>query len=101
MTYAVLRTRGNDGCTYASEGARECLLTQPIEQWTENTSITDRPGSGRFFYRIAMAADNRKSPESVDLMLVAPAVSVRLAPLSAGRRALRASSRAARAAARG
>ena len=101
VTYAVLRTRGDDGCAYPAKGARECILTKPIEQWTENTSIIDRPGSGRFFYRIAMAADNRKSPESVDLMLVAPAVSVRLAPLSAGRRALGASSRAARAAARG
>ncbi|MFL5927330.1 MAG: hypothetical protein ACJ77E_10385 [Gaiellaceae bacterium] len=78
VAYGILRTRHDDGCTYPAAGARECILTQPIGQWTENTSISERPGRGRFFYRIAMVADNRANPESSDVMLIGPAVSVRV-----------------------
>jgi hypothetical protein len=78
VAYGILRTRRDDGCTYPAAGGRECILTKPIGQWTENTSITERPGRGRFFYRIAMVADNRANAESSDVMLIGPAVSVRV-----------------------
>jgi hypothetical protein len=78
VAYAILRTRQDDGCTYPTAGASECVLARPIGEWTENTSISQRPGPGRFFYRIAMVADNRANPESSDVMLIGPAVSARV-----------------------
>jgi hypothetical protein len=76
--YAVIRTAGGDNCTVPPSGAGQCLLGAPILRWTPKVSMTDRPGHGRFWYRIAAVADNRASPESSDFMLVGPAVSVRV-----------------------
>jgi len=78
VAYGILRTRRDDGCTFPAAGGRECILTKLIGQWTENTSIVERPGRGRFYYRIALVADNRANPESSDVMLIGPALRVRV-----------------------
>jgi len=67
-----------DGCVLLPKGAGECLLSGRIEQWTENVSITDRPGQRALLLPHCAVADNRGNPESVDVVLVGPAVSVRL-----------------------
>jgi len=78
VAYAVFRTSGNDGCTLPPAGARECDLSAPVLASTEKTSITDRPGHGHFWYRVAAVADYKAMTSSTDLMLLGPAVSVRL-----------------------
>ena len=78
VAYAVFRTSGNDGCTLPPAGARECDLSAPVLASTEQTSITDRPGHGHFWYRVAAVADYKAMTSSTDLMLLGPAVSVQL-----------------------
>lgn len=78
VAYAVIRTTGNDGCTVPPAGARECQLSAPVLASTEGTSITDKPGHGHFWYRVAAVADYKAVTTSTDLMLLGPAVSVRL-----------------------
>lgn len=78
ISYAVFRTRGDDGCALPPQGARECLLSAPVLVATPLTTITDRPGHGRFWYRVAAVADYKAIPTSTDLMLLGPAVSVQL-----------------------
>jgi hypothetical protein len=78
LTYAVIRTTGGDGCSSPTSGAGQCFLNEPILTWTPKLTLSDRPGHGRFFYRIVAVADNRGNPQSSDLMLVGPAVSVRV-----------------------
>ncbi len=78
VSYAVIRTAGNDGCTVPTQGARECQLSAPVLTSTEQTTITDRPGRGHFWYRVAAVADYKAVPTSTDLMLLGPAVSVSL-----------------------
>ncbi|NUR75716.1 MAG: hypothetical protein HOQ28_05440 [Thermoleophilia bacterium] len=78
VVYGILRTTGNDGCTYPTEGAGQCILTEPIMRWTPNARLNDHPGRGHFFYRVAAVADFRASPDATDVMLLGPAVSVRL-----------------------
>src|SRR4051794_3558621 len=73
--YGVIRSRGGDGCTKAVEGAGGCWLSTPITLWSFDESLTDRPGRGRFFYRVVAVADNRTNTQSLDLMLVGPPVS--------------------------
>jgi hypothetical protein len=43
---------------------------------TDNPTLTDHPGRGRFWYRIAAVADYAANPASNDLMLIGPAVNV-------------------------
>jgi hypothetical protein len=76
--YGVIRTREGDGCTVPIEGARECFLNGPITRFTFGPSASDRPGRGRFTYRVVAVADNRTNTQSLDIMLVGPAVSVRV-----------------------
>jgi len=77
--YGLVRTAGGKtDCTAPSSGAGECLLNGSITTWTPNTTVTDRPGRGRFWYRIAAVADNRAYRFSPDVMLIGPAVTVRL-----------------------
>ena len=76
--YGVIRTREGDGCTVPVEGARECFLNGPITMFTFGPSASDRPGRGRFTYRVVAVADNRTNTQSLDMMLVGPAVSVRV-----------------------
>jgi hypothetical protein len=78
VSYAVFRTAGNDGCTLPSAGARECLLDTSVLLSTANTTLTDRPGHGRFWYRVGAVADYTGNPASTDLMLIGPAVNVRV-----------------------
>jgi len=77
VSYAVIRTRGNDGCRLPPKGAKECILSAPILTSTPNITVTDRPGHGSFWYRVAAVADYRADPSSGDIMLVGPAVNVR------------------------
>ena len=77
--YAVIRTTGNDGCSLPTRGAKECILSNlPFLTSSPNITFTDRPGRGRFWYRIAALADDQAYQWSQDLMLVGPAVSVRV-----------------------
>ncbi len=78
VAYAVFRTRGSDGCTLPPSGSRQCIITAPVLTSTTQTTVTDRPGPGRFWYRVAAVADYKAVPTSTDLMLLGPAVSVRL-----------------------
>lgn len=78
VSYAVIRTTRGDGCSAPPQGARECVLTAPIVISTSATTATDKPGRGRFWYRVGAVADNRANANSTDLMLVGPAVSVRV-----------------------
>jgi hypothetical protein len=78
VSYAVFRTTGSDGCTLLPKGARECQLSAPVLTSTSQTTITDRPGRGHFWYRVAAVADYKAIPTSTDLMLLGPAVSVSL-----------------------
>ncbi len=77
VSYAVIRTQGSDGCTLPTSGARECLLDTSVVIPTASTTLTDRPGRGVFWYRVAAVADYRRNHPSTDLMLVGPAISVR------------------------
>jgi hypothetical protein len=77
IAYAVFRTTGGDGCSLPPAGSRQCLITSPVLASTTQTTFIDKPGHGRFWYRIAAVADYRDSPGSTDLMLLGPAVSVR------------------------
>jgi hypothetical protein len=76
VSYAVIRTMGNNGCALPAKGARECFLTAPVLGSTTKTTFTDRPGHGRFWYRVAAVADYEAVTTSTDLMLIGPAVSV-------------------------
>jgi hypothetical protein len=78
VAYAVFRTADNDGCVLPSAGALECQLSAPVLTSTEGTTVTDRPGHGHFWYRVAAVADYKAVPTSTDLMLLSPAVSVQL-----------------------
>jgi hypothetical protein len=57
VSYIIIRTTGDDGCALPASGARECLLTAPVLVSTPDTTATDRPGHGRFWYRVAAVAD--------------------------------------------
>jgi hypothetical protein len=59
-------------------GARQCIITAPVLASTTSTGITDHPGHGHFWYRVAAVADYQAKTWSTDLMLLGPAVSVRL-----------------------
>lgn len=78
VSYIVIRTTGDDGCGPPAGGSRECLITAPVLVSTPKTAATDRPGHGRFWYRVGAVADYQAIPTSTDLMLLGPAVSVRL-----------------------
>jgi hypothetical protein len=78
VAYAIFRTTRGDGCTLPAKGAVECELSVPVLTSTEGTSITDNPGHGRFWYRVAAVADYKAVTTSTDLMLLGPAVSVRV-----------------------
>jgi hypothetical protein len=74
--FNVLRSRGGDGCTFDPKGARECLLDMPKAATVRGTSFVDRPGSGRWWYRVAMVAGPDSTVPGGDLMLISSAVSV-------------------------
>jgi hypothetical protein len=78
VVYGLIRSAGGDGCTLPTEGAGECLLDARITTWTPNLTVTDRPGHGSFWYRIAAIADNRAHRFSSDGMLIGPAIRVRV-----------------------
>jgi hypothetical protein len=78
VTYAIFRTTGNDGCSLPPTGSRQCIITAPVLTSTAETTITDRPGRGHFWYRVAAVADYQAIPTSTDIMLLGPAVSVQL-----------------------
>jgi hypothetical protein len=75
VAYAVFRTR-DDGCTSPPSGSAQCIITAPVLLSTTATTITDKPGHGRFWYRVAAVADYKAVPTSTDLMLLGPAVGI-------------------------
>jgi hypothetical protein len=74
--FEVFRAAKGDGCTYYPVGARECLLDMPKIATTQSDSLVDRPGRGRWWYRVAMVADPDSAAPKGDLMLMSPAVQV-------------------------
>jgi hypothetical protein len=77
--YTVTRTTGNDGCSLPQRGARECILDNlPLLTSSPSITLTDTPGRGRFWYRVTAVADSLAYQWSSDIVLVGPAVSVRV-----------------------
>jgi hypothetical protein len=74
--FTVMRGANGDGCTFYPEGARECLLDMEQVATTQGSSIVDKPGRGRWWYRVAMVAGPDRSGAGGDLMLISPAVPV-------------------------
>jgi hypothetical protein len=70
VRYLVLRSARGDGCDRPPEGAVECYLTGTTVGSTQAPAFVDRPGAGRYAYRIAMVTDYRNAPTASDLMLV-------------------------------
>jgi hypothetical protein len=70
--FAVMRSRTGDGCTFYPEGARECLLDMPNVTTTQSLTYVDRPGPGRWWYRVAMVGSADASVAGGDLMLISP-----------------------------
>jgi hypothetical protein len=74
--FTVMRTQNGDGCTFYPEGARECLLDMTKVATTQSRSVVDRPGPGRWWYRVAMVAGPDRGEPGGDLMLISSAVPV-------------------------
>lgn len=74
--FAVYRSNLNDGCEVQSIGARECFFDMPTVTTTSSLSATDRPGPGRWWYRVSLIASQDRTAENGDLMLLSPAVEV-------------------------
>lgn len=76
-SYIVFRSETGDGCSKPDQGSYDCMLAMDVAEVTGDTSAADDAGHGTFWYRVALTADyHRHAPG--DLMLVSPAVRVRL-----------------------
>jgi hypothetical protein len=74
--YGIYRSSTGDGCTFPTEGARECDLTMEPVTLTRGTSYVDHPGPGRHWYRVGLLANYRDATDGSDLMLIGPATAV-------------------------
>jgi hypothetical protein len=72
VTYAVYRTR--TPCDEATN--RVCFLISPPVGFSHDGALVDRPGKGRFTYRVAVTANYLRQPDSTDLMAISPPVTV-------------------------
>ena len=71
--YRVLRTAGANGgvaCAGATGGANQCNLYMDTVASTKETSFVDRPGPGRWTYRIGVAANWLDDPTLGDVTLL-------------------------------
>ncbi len=75
--YRVLRTAGPNGgvaCGGVAKGANQCNLYMDTVGSTKRTSFVDRPGPGRWTYRIGVAANWLDDPAFGDVTLLSTPV---------------------------
>ncbi len=77
--YRVLRTSGPNGgvaCAGDTGGANQCNLYMDTIASTKATSFVDRPGPGRWTYRVGVAANWLDDPQFGDVTLLSRPVTV-------------------------
>jgi hypothetical protein len=80
--YRVWRGPATQGggltCDPARAGGRECVIALPEVGVTKEARFADRPGRGRWVYRVAVAANWLDDPQYGDVYLVTTPVDVRV-----------------------
>jgi hypothetical protein len=72
--YRIWRGRSGDGdgftCSQPQVGGRSCLVALPEVGVTREPVFEDRPGKGRWVYRVTVAANWLNDPAQGDIYLV-------------------------------
>jgi hypothetical protein len=71
--YIVYRSNTDNGCESPDAGAKICVLQMSPVGTTRDGVFDDKPGRGRFWYRIGLFANYRNALDGSDLMLLGPA----------------------------
>lgn len=71
--YVVYRSNTGNGCELPDAGAKACMLQMDPVGTTRTGMFDDKPGRGRFWYRVGLFANYRDSMDGSDLMLLGPA----------------------------
>ena len=75
--YAVYRSDGGDGCSYDTQGGRECVLDAERIALTRETTLELPAAASRRWYRVSLVASQHAAEPGGDLMLVSRAVESR------------------------
>jgi hypothetical protein len=72
--YVVYRSNSAQDCTPLTPGAHECEIGTTAVATTRALTIVDLPGTGHWWYRVGLVANQDSSAPGGDMMLISPSL---------------------------